>query len=292
MLTVSAPPVGAAASEVRVKLVAAELSERLVACGDRLGAVGLGRCGQGVGAGCAGAGAGEAGEDREGVVEDAGLRVGRRGGDVEGAGAGGAVEGGGAGGVDVGAGVGEAQARCGRGAGVDLDDGRDRDGVADVVGAGQDVAVAAGGEAALGRGADESGGRAVRGAGVCVERSLLASERRAGDPGERIGVVGAEADREGAVVVVALRAAAGSCDGVDRQRAAGRRGSVGGEGEVGGGRAEQCLVAGGDRLGAVGLGRRRQGVGAGCAGAGAGEAGEDREAVVEDPGLLRRSTRR
>jgi hypothetical protein len=41
-LTVSAPPVGAAASEVRVKLVAVESEECLVAGGDGLGAVGLG----------------------------------------------------------------------------------------------------------------------------------------------------------------------------------------------------------------------------------------------------------
>ncbi len=159
------------------------------------------------------------------------------------------------------------------------------DGVADVVGAGEDVAVAAGGEAALGGGADEGGRGAVGRAGVGVERALLPRQRRGRNAGERIRVVGARADRERAVAVVALRAAGARRDGVDRQRAAGGRGRVGGEGEVGGGRAEQRLVAGGDRLVAVGLGRRGQCVGAGGAGAGAGEAGEDREAVVEDPGL-------
>ena len=270
----------------------ARAEERLVAGGDWLGAVRLGRRGECVGAGGAGAGAGEAGEDREAVVEDPGLRVGRRGGDVEGAAAGGAVEGGGAGGVDVGAGIGEHQAGCGRGGRVDLDDRGDRDRVADVVGAGQHIAVAAGGETALGGGADQSGGSAVGRAGVGVERPLLPRQGRGRNAGERIRVVGARADRERAVAVVALRGAGTRRDGVDRQRAAGGCGSVGGEGEVGGGRAEQGLVAGGDRLGAVRLGRRRQCVGAGGAGAGAGEAGEDREAVVEDPGLRRRSTRR
>ena len=199
--------------------------------------------------------------------------------------AGGAVEGGRAGGVDVGARVGERERRRSRIGRVDLDDGRDRRRVADVVGAGEDVAVAAGGEAALGRGADEGGRGAVGRAGVGVERPLLTGERRGGEAGERVGVVGAGADREGAVVVVALRATAARRDAVHRQRAAGGDGRVGGEREVGGRRAEQGRVAGGDGLGAVGLGRRRQGVGAGRAGAGAGEAGERREGVVEDPGL-------
>ena len=111
------------------------------------------------------------------------------------------------------------------------------DGVADVVGAGEDVAVAAGGEAALGRGADEGGGGAVGGAGVGVERALLTGQRGGAKTRDRIGVVGAETDGEGAVVVVALRAAGARRDGVDRQRAAGGCGGVGGEGEVGGGRA-------------------------------------------------------
>ena len=268
-----------------MKFVAARAEERLVAGGDRLGAVRLGRRRQCVGAGRAGAGAGEAGEHGEAVVEDPGLRVGRRGGDVEGAAAGGPVEGGGAGGVDVGAGVGEHQARSGRRARVDLDDRRDRDRVADVVGAGEDVAVAAGGETALGRGADQGGGGAVGGAGVGVERALLARQRGGAKTRDRIGVVGAETDREGAVVVVALGAAGARRDGVDRQRAAGGCGGVGGEGEVGGGRAEQRRVARGNRLRAVRLRRSGECVGAGGAGAGAGEAGQDREAVIEDPGL-------
>ncbi len=263
----------------------ARAEQRLVAGGDRLGAVRLGRRRQGVGAGGARAGAGEAGQGREAVVEDAGLAVGRRGGDVEGAAAGGPVEGRGAGGVHVGARVRENQARSRRCAGVDLDDSGDGRGVADVVGAGEDVAVAAGGEAALGRGADEGGGGAVGRAGVGVERALLTGQRRGGKTRGRVGVVGADADRERAVVVVALGAAAACGDGVDRQRAAGRCHGVAREREVGGGRAEQRLVAGGDGLGAVGLGRGREGVGAGGAGAGAGEAGEGREAVVEDPGL-------
>ena len=272
-------------SAVRVKV---ELLVRpaLLVARDRLGAVGLGRGREGVGARAAGAGEGEAGEGGEGVGGDAGLAVARRGGDVEGAAAGGAVEGGGAGGVHGGARIGEHQAGGGRVGCVDLDDGGDRGRVADVVGAGEGVAVAAGGEAALGGGADERGGGAVGRTGVSVERALLAGQDRGVDTGACVGVVvGAQADGERAVAVVAVGSAAVRAGPVHGQRAAGRRGRVGRQREVRRARIEQRLVAGGDGLVAVRLGRRGEGVGAGGAGAGAGEAGERREAVVEDAGL-------
>ena len=201
--------------------------------GHRLGAVGLGRRVERVGLGRARTARDEAGEGGEGVARDAALAVGRAGGDVERAGACGAVERRRADRVDAGARVGEREARSGRIGEVDLDDGRARDAVADVVGAGQRVAVAARGQAVLGRGADDRRGCAVARAGVAGERAVLARQRRRGDAGERVGVVGAGADREAAVVVVALRADEAGGDAVDDERAAGRVARVGREREVG-----------------------------------------------------------
>ena len=195
--------------------------------GHRLGAVRLGRRVERVGLRRARAARDEAGEGGEGVACDAALAVGRAGGDVERAGAGGAVERRRADRVDAGARLGEREARRGRIGEVDLDDRRARDAVADVVGAGQRVAVAAGGQPVLRRGADDRRGCAVARAGIAGERAVLARQGRGRDPGERVGVVGAGADREAAVVVVALRADEAGGDAVDDERAAGRVGRVG-----------------------------------------------------------------
>ena len=160
----------------------------------------------------------------------------------------------------------DGHARDGRARRVDLDGGRDRDRVADVVRAGEGVPVAARRERALRRGPDQGGRRAVRGAAVPRERPVLARERRreeaGGGAGLRLGVVGAGADGEAAGRVVARGAAAARRDAVDGERAAGRRGRVGHDREARVGRAAR-VVGDGDRLRAgVGAGGRGPCVGA------------------------------
>ena len=233
----------------------------------------------------AGAREGETGERGERVRRDPGVPVACGRSDVEGAAAGRAVEGRGAGRVHCGAGVAQRQRRSGGIGGIDLDDGRDRDGVADVVGADEGVPVAAGREPGLCGGADQRRGGAEGGARVAGERAGLAGERRGGDAGDRVGPVGPEPDRERAVGVVAGAAAAGGDGAVDGQSAAGGDAGIAREREVRRGRRQQRGVTGRDRLAPVGRRRCGQRVGPRRARPGEGEAGERGEAVVEDAGV-------
>ena len=148
----------------------------------------------------------------------------------------------------------EGEAGCGRVGGVDLDGGGDGGGVADVVGAGEGVDVAAGGEAVLGGGADEGGGGAEAAAGVGAGVGGGGADEGGGGEaglgrGLVLGPVGAQPDREGAVLVVAAAATASGGGAVHRQRPTSRRGRVVREGQRACGLRVPCDVSAREGLG-------------------------------------------